>query len=208
MAKKDRKVDSTVVADPANDLLLPVNGQTLDEYRETVERLADARSPIIFQNDSPDHAAAVIETIIRHSKKEVFVYDKDLSSLGERSSTFYGTLIEHVLLSGRIFRLVIEPDADGLSAGAGILSRLALLAPGAMDVRVQSDEFRNEIGRLCKRLKIDDTVHYAVGDSRMFRLEFPSGARKAYCGFNFPSMALELRTPFEKAFDTCKPYFV
>ena len=181
----------------------------LQTYKEAVNELARLRSSLIFQNDNINHASIVIEAIIENSEKEVLIYDDKLNGdISDKSSSFLETVNEFVVAHHGSVKIVVEDTNGGNESNIEtVLRNLVKVHPGKVDVRKQSAEFRNEIGRVCQRLQIQTKVHYTVGDSRMFRLEFPAGPRKALCSFNSSAVAGQLRKPFDVAFGTCEKYF-
>jgi hypothetical protein len=87
----------------------------LHEYRLTVERLAEAKSPESFSNGMPEHAAIIIETFLKFAKKRVVIFCKQLSSnvFGIPSIT---ARLESALLKGIRVDIIVQekPESDDL----------------------------------------------------------------------------------------------
>lgn len=71
------RVGVTAPPDPA---AITLDAQELQEYRSTVERLAETRSDAVFTNGRPEHAAIIFEAFLKHAKKRVVMFCKNLSN--------------------------------------------------------------------------------------------------------------------------------
>lgn len=179
----------------------------LDKYREAVRDLAASHSSFVFLNDNANHASIVIETIIEFAQKEVLIFDDVLDgTVSDRSPSFLNTL-RTAAKAGKTIHFVMERLLEGSSNIEDALRALVRRYPMTVSVRRASQDFVDEVKRVREDLDIEEKIHFAVGDGQSYRLEFPRGARKAFCSFNDPVMAGKLSDVFIHWFEDCPEYF-
>ena len=179
----------------------------LSAYSKAVNELARAGSTLVFMNDSEDHAAIVIEAMIKHASKEILMYDGQLKGdVSGRSDTFLETIQEFVTTRKGTLRMVMDDDEFTGSPVESVLLGLRAAHPERVDIRRASEKFIAEVDALRDEFRFNSPIHFTVGDARMFRIELPKGKRKGYCCFTNPIVSRELNKAFQRAFVTCKSF--
>jgi hypothetical protein len=87
----------------------------LIEYRAAVERLAERRSPELFNNGKPEHAAIIFETFLKFAKKRVAIFCQSLRADVFGTPSFI-TSLEAAALKGVKVDIIVqdEPQATEL----------------------------------------------------------------------------------------------
>lgn len=184
-------------------------GKSLTKYEEAVETLAQGKSKYIFQNDNIAHAAIVIKKILEYSKKDIAIFDDDLSGdVSGKSANFLDVLRDSVIKDGKNLHIAVKKKVDEPESNiARTLRELAKLYPDKVKVKVASPEFLKAVDEVVREIKINEYINFAVGDNNSFRLEFPAGKRKAFCSFNNDEFSPKLLGIFKAKFDKCEDYF-
>lgn len=87
----------------------------LDIYRAAVERLAESRSPEVFRNGQPEHAAIIFETFLKFAKTRVVIFcEKLCKEVFARDSI--STAIEAAIRKGVQVDIIAQeqPESDEL----------------------------------------------------------------------------------------------
>ncbi len=198
-----------------------MNIDNINRYKNVVERLAESKSNFIFPNSSHQHAAIVLENMIRYCDDEFRIFDIDLSGDITRYAPDFIQTIEDGARKKKIFKFVIVDNSHRDTDICAKLATLSELFPDRVFVRLASEDFKKRMESVPKDVKLDEIsiirldattqprqVNFAVGDKRSFRLEFlNNNERKAFCSFNnefFPQLLVKA---FDDGFKSCTPFF-
>ncbi len=183
---------------------------SMDLYKNAVEALCLANSDFEFKNSSPEHAAIVITTMIKFAKKEVLIYDQDLSGdIALRSQDFFYAVKDFVQDGTKILKIVIDRVDDEEGITKNFFSTLKQLYPKNVIIKKSNDNFVNSINKINNN---NISINFAVADSKAYRIEESDNLkdyanRKAFCCFNEPKLSIALKRAFEEQFDECPSAF-
>ncbi|MBX2978553.1 MAG: hypothetical protein KF905_04590 [Flavobacteriales bacterium] len=173
------------------------------EYKAALSLLAEKNSDFIFHNKNEDHAALVIEQIVRTAKDEIRIFEELLcGDLMDKNDDLLRALKDK-LSSGKRVRIVIKNGhINSSSSGVNELKKIAEKYTSLLEVKRASNDFIDSIKKINGGL-----VYVAVGDESSFRLEDASKPREAICSFNYPSVATVIKKYFDEKYGTCSSYF-
>ena len=173
---------------------------TLEEYKETVRKLAELKSPTVFHNPTDSHASFVLTQIMESSKKVVRVYDNILGDLTDSDPEFLSAIrnsIERKIKVKYVYDEVKKESAlykmlDDFRANSEFCD--------CVDLRVSSDSFNQSISHV-----YGENLRFTLGDKRMYRIQpQPAGnvpVRKGICSFNGVDMVENLALCFDNHFE-------
>lgn len=160
---------------------------SLDAYKASIEKMASLKSETVFSNEGPVHASIVLGNIFMHSNEEVYMFAGNFN--GEVSNQdYYLKSLKNFLSKKNVkINLVLESEPDFLNSKAiGTLLEKKKEDEGKVQVKVLNNNIIN---------KID--FHFALGDSRMFRIETDVKTYKAICSFNDTQTVEKLKNYFD-----------
>ncbi len=178
----------------------------LKNYSDAINELAISKSGSTFPNNDIKHASIVIATILKHSHKEVVIYEDDLSGnvLDNTQVHCLEDSINDFVIRGGVLNIVVNK-------GNGRLSELG------KKLCFYDEKFRNNV---CVKLATEqfkkavqfrgEKAFFCVGDKRMYRVEKsdgPNWAGAAECSFDGKVVSRELYENFMKEFDKCDAFF-
>lgn len=166
--------------------------EAMDEYREKVERLAREHSGEPVYNSSIEHAAIIIEKLIKHAKSDVCIVTQRLNGhvFGRRevvdeSAAFLSD-------ASHKFRILMEDDRSSLSEGHPLIQEG--LQHSGFEIRRIDPEVTN---------KID--FHFTLADSDSYRFEPDKNKWEAVGVFGDDKGAKRLRQIFDKIWELALP---
>jgi phosphatidylserine/phosphatidylglycerophosphate/cardiolipin synthase-like enzyme len=172
-----------VVANRGDSVPLPIPMNELIEYRAAIERLAERRSPELFNNGKPEHAAIIFETFLKFAKKRVAIFCEKLSAQVFGSPGFLMAL-EAAALKGVKVDIIVqgEPEAKNLVA--------------AIDAW---RERLNNITLLRAKGPVSDLPsNFATMDGEAYRFEPNRNVTTAHASMFNPRLAAQLEDTFFK----------
>lgn len=149
----------------------------MDEYRQNVRALFDAKSPDIANNSSYRHAAILIEEMVLHSKKTFVAF------AGRMNPEVWNAKVMSALVaaSGRgvDIKLLVETECDPIINGSmpECLRKFVRRLP--QDVRERFENIHNS--------------HCASGDGESFRMEINPAQKSAVFAANNPELASKVK---------------
>lgn len=177
--------------------------KTIEDYKNSVQKLAELKSSHVFQNSNLNHAAIVIATMLEHSFKEFIIYDDNLSGdIADKNEQVYANLGKFIERGGRL-RVVVDSVQDKSNRVYKLLEEMHGLYPTRVDLKYASKEFVEAVKNLRINNQSDREINFACGDETSFRLETLRGKREAYCSFNKPEVAKVLGNVFNKYIENC-----
>ncbi len=201
------------------------NLEALKAYETYIQILAKYRSEIEIENFDSPHASIVIKNIADISKREVLIYDNDLS--GDLSGNNYEAenfpneydkffkekkkeLLESFhnhLEKGQVLKIVVRDGSEKDSEVYKKLNKAVKRYPVNLSVLEASPEFTKAV--INARSK---DINFVVGDSMSYRIEpktadLDNVSRKAVVCFYGPKLAKVFREVFEANLSSCKPVF-
>ncbi len=175
----------------------------LQAYRNSVDVLARLNSDFVFHNNTAEHAAIVMEAIIRHAKERVRIFENELcGDLLDNNELLLDSIEEKVQHRKRV-EIVLQKNlgSHGTNKRATRLLNIAADNPDYLVVRTASPAFVKSI------TEINGTLSFvSVGDRSSFRLENAAIPRKALCAFRGPKVARLIAEKFDAQFSSCQAY--
>jgi hypothetical protein len=175
----------------------------LKAYRDSVGVLARLNSDFVFHNNTAEHAAIVMEAIIRHAKERVRIFEDELcGDLLDKNELLLDSIEEKV---GRRMRvdIVLQKNLGNRGKNERVTRLLSIADanPDYLVVRTASPAFVKSITEINGSLSF-----VSVGDKSSFRLENAAVPRKALCSFKGPVVAGLIAKKFDAQFSSCPAY--
>jgi hypothetical protein len=173
------------------------------EYKIAVEDFAKRKEDFFFKNSSPQHAAVVLVALFKYTKNKIKIYDNDLSGDIVKHDPESLSVIQKFIENGNSLQVVVNSDDHKNSDLYKLIKTLSEKHKKVV-VKLASEEFKKTVSA-----SLNSLCHFAVGDSRSFRLELHKYSvtqinRAAICSFNTPGVASKLEKMFEQNFVNCK----
>lgn len=181
--------------------------EELKKYIVIAEKLAIAKSDLVFKNSSHDHAAVVLTLMMKYSKEEFCIYDNDLSGdIADQYEGFYEELDKHILNNKKI-NIVIDNHNQEKTEIYLKLNTLKASYPDLVNVRRSDDNFKSAVKSI-----FNIPLNFSFSDTNAYRIEEISEGidvdnRKAFCCFNKPEVSNRLKSIFDNHFKNLKPVF-
>lgn len=178
---------------------------TNSEYRTFVKERADSESNRTFYNDGAEDAVVVLSNIFSHSKKEVYLFSGSLDATITAHNDFISSLKSFFSNDG-VLKVIISDESinsvDDLPEPISTVLKTYLIAfPNQIQVK-KSNATVNFKGK---------DVHFAVGDSKMYRIEYDTKKFAAECCFNDTNTSSKLINTYNAIFSdnrsTTLPFF-
>lgn len=152
-------------------------------YRDAVKYYASTKDKQVFDNKGSEHAANVIENIIKYSNECVYIY----SGFLDKEVADEKNLIKEVTLAiknNKKIYLFLErlPEDNEESIFYKKLNE-ASHNNNNVTIKIATEDFENE---LSQTFKSATPLHFAVNDNNAFRVEIDKELFKAKCSFNYP----------------------
>jgi hypothetical protein len=179
---------------------ITTNERSMDihQYREKVEELAKTDSPIVFYNSSADHAAVVMQTIVKNAQKNIDILAGDLSSLNCQSENFIIPIVNFILSGGKIRILLDEVKGNDLPKNELFD---ALKAFQDLEDYKEKVQIRKSLTSITiKGSDSSEKIHFTVSDSKAYRIENDTVNFTAKCCFNDPLQSQKLINTFDLVF--------
>ena len=179
---------------------MPFPEVTVDQYIETIGRLAKSKSDLEFPSYKPEHAAIILTNIISSAENSVCIYDDELDGdLADAYPEFYNAT-DRFLENKKSMRIVVR---NGRKLDTRIYHYLKNKSThySNLEVRTVSSQFMNSI-----KAEFQHDMNFAVGDRRSYRMETTQmvrGYREAFNSFNDIETAGKLTDIFDKNFNSC-----
>jgi len=170
----------------------------MNSYRNAVKLLSENSVKNEFSNKGPEHAAIVLEYMLKETKNEIRFFSGSFDKTVTTNTSFIKEL-DKFLSSGRKFYLFLEslpPIAEQSPALAKVIA-YSKKSPNNIIYKIIPDEFVSE---LKLRFQSGNVYHYAVSDDSSYRIEIDKNNFKAICNFNDSDIALKLKEIFDNHF--------
>ena len=160
----------------------------MDDYKNSIEFFAKNSESFEFENKGREHAAIVLQNMLKYSKTEFLIFSGCLDGDVADNVEFLFEL-EKYLESGKTFKLLLESDINSNKSEALKLVEKHSADSDNVKIKIASTSFLGEI----KSLFEGEILHFSVADSKAFRLETDRKDFKAIGNFNdsIPSEALK-----------------
>ena len=178
----------------------------LNEYHKAIINLAATGSAAVFDNKGVDHAALVMSTIFDNSKSHVRIYANNMKGDISNKDAYRNSVLKF-LESGKKLQIILDDATHINISEGGAMNTLSMLLKNFrqysnFQVHIASEDFKKELTSKAKDKRL---YHFAIGDSKMFRLELDASTHEAMCSFNSPKTAEVLEGVFENHFYSCNP---
>jgi hypothetical protein len=179
--------------------------KNLENYKKSVEILALTESNLVFKNSNQYHANIVLTNIFKNSKKIIRIYDDNLSGdIADLDNQFMTELVEFTKNKDTVLKICIKEHCQINTFQTQIVN-LSKSNPNKVYIKIASQEFRDSIAN-----NFDSDLNFAIGDEKMFRLEYgdtEAKERKAFCSFNNEEYPIKLSRVFNNYFESLNPLF-
>ncbi len=147
------------------------------QVEEAMSRALATGKPEVFENEGPEHARIVLDTMLEHAKSSL---DVVASSMDKRvwSQVQLQRLVERI--SNGHIRVMLPKFSDRVPENSALYG---LVPHPQIEVR---------------RLPLDMDAHFAVVDQSHVRFEFDCATRTASVSFGNPDSGLTLTNVFER----------
>lgn len=181
--------------------LLEIAKDTLmiDEYKKSVERLAQKRMNIEFDNEGYQHAAIVLESLFENAEKNVKMFSGTLNGDVASEIGFLKAFNKHIE-SRKELKIIVEEIPDKGHQSKALKRVLELQNNPSYNVKLKVAD-ANFIALLKRKFQSGNPYHFAVSDSRAYRVELDAKAYKAICNFNDERIAPKLEEVFDSYFN-------
>lgn len=150
--------------------------EKLEKYKESIEFLASENIDYPIPNHNEDHAAIIIESIIKHSKNRINIYCKNLNGLIMSKNKLFESL-KNFLREGGEVRIVSDDPSDCHKAFKDLND-----LNDNLKISKSSEAFKDLV-----KNKIENVEYFFLGDTRMSRLEYNNTNHAAICNFGSSS---------------------
>ncbi len=160
----------------------------MQSYIRKINFLAKDSNALEFDTNSPYHAAFILQSMLRYSQTELFIFSDILSSTAFQTAEFL-TELEKYLKSGKYFYLVTnkEPLSFRKSKALALVEKYANSKGGNVFIGKASttvlDTIKNTLGEI---------LRFAVSDKKAYLLEINKEDFLATTDFNNPFVASTL----------------
>lgn len=156
----------------------------LTNFEALVLSYAKAKAALRFSNSGPEHAAVVIEALLKNAQKSISLYSGNFNEkfyLESGVASAFNASIQR--LSGKC-QILVDDDSDLTSNKAA----LALVSTAGSKI-----EFYKRTPKSPDRIN----NHFMVVDNQAYRFETDDVEKKATCNFYEPEIAIGLTQRFE-----------
>ena len=173
----------------------------IEEYIQSIDRLAKERSDFTFRNSSPDKAAIVCAKIVEYAKETVYIYDESIDGEIADQHEMFGHVLSDFIRQGKMLKMVLRELKPSEAVFYANLAQLSELYPEQVQVKLANSDFRNNVKDVASK-----DVNFIVNDNGSYRLENGNqigNIREAICSFNNTDVTSKLIEIFNYHFDNC-----
>ncbi|HKR06839.1 MAG TPA: hypothetical protein VJY62_19545 [Bacteroidia bacterium] len=182
------------------------------EFLEKCENWANSNSTEIYSNDGAPQANAVMSTIFKKSQEQIRIFannvDGTISQCCECDDTFMKSLGEFISRPNTNLKVVIQTKPDHPAKFFNFLVHKSKEENSRVELKIASSAFLNNI--LSKRppgeksVRGNEYIHFATGDSHMFRIEYDSVLHNAKFSFKNETFTKLLIDDFDSFLSSCE----
>jgi hypothetical protein len=167
-----------------------------DSYKEAVQYFSKNKVNSDFTNKGKVHAAIVLQNMLETTEKELRMFSGSFSSKVTSDTSFLKSLTRYIE-SGKKFELLLEDIPDFPSPALEKIIDASKNPVLNVEYKIATQDFINELENVFTDGK---KHHFAVSDSRAYRLEFDPDEFTALVNFNEPETASILDVVFTRFF--------
>lgn len=160
-------------------------------YAQKIFGLAKERKNELFYNSSMEHAIIVHQAIAQNAENYIYIYSSSMCTEVSNNPQYCDCIDKFLETDSNRKIKVVLTDYDSQFPEKPIAMVFAKHAD-QVEVR-QFGGFVDYKG---------NHVHFTVSDDRAFRLETDIDKQMAFGNFNSPDQAIDLRSVFEKVFES------
>ncbi len=171
----------------------------MDNYKKAIEQLAKNSTNIEFDNEGKEHAAIVLSSMIKNAKKDVKLYSGQLNSEVANNALFLNAFNKFIEAKFTI-QVILEEIPNNTDGQSKALKRVVDLANNPVynvSYKIADKSFRDNLSKLFHENK---PYHFAVSDSKAYRIETDPKNYKAICNFNDTKITKKLENVFDAFF--------
>jgi len=170
----------------------------MDSYRNAVKFLSENSIENEFSNKGPEHAAIVLEHMLKTAKNEIRFFSGSFNQDVTKDTDFMREL-DKFLSSGKKFYLFLEnlPLQEERSSALSKVIEYSKKYPNNIIYKEIPKDFTTE---LQSRFQSGNVYHFTVSDDTSYRVEIDKSNYKAICNFNDSNIALKLKKIFDHYF--------
>jgi hypothetical protein len=165
----------------------------LEEYKKSIESLANNRDSMIFMNSGNEHAAIVMGNIFKHSKQDIRIFAGNLNGAVSGDDYYQEHLSNFLDSGGKLKILLQEFDKNNPPEIFNLFSSVDFFYPENVEIKLSNTTLVSE--------DTETKVHFTVGDSSMYRIENDVEKYLAKGSFNNPDKANYLIEIFDEIFE-------
>jgi len=163
----------------------------MKDYEKSIKFLAANSEDFEFTNKGAEHASIVLVNMLNQTEDEFLMFSGTFNSDVADQDAFLFAL-ERYLESGKKFKLLLEEEIKKESKAFKLFKKYAK-KDGIVEFKQASQDFINEV----KDIFEGNILHFAVSDSKRYRLETDKENFKAIGNFNDPQLAQSFKDLFE-----------
>lgn len=170
----------------------------MEDYKKAVQYMASEQVDTEFGNKGNQHAAIVLSNMLKYSKESFKIFSGSFNKDVTNDQEFIGEL-QSFLESGKTFQLYLEkyPQDNEIIGALKLVFDAQTKNPEAVQVKEATQTFKDDLSRIFREGK---PYHFAIADSKAFRIEIDAKEYKATCNFNDPRTAEKLTNIFNDHF--------
>lgn len=168
----------------------------MKSYKESVEFLAKNKIDNEFGNLGPEHAAVVLSNMLKTTEEELLVFSGDFNGDVTNDKDFMRELDKYLRSPNKRFHLLLEHLPNDKSKALQ-----KVINASDLNGQVQFKKAPPDFIEGLKEVFVDgQPYHFAVSDSRAYRIETDKDEYQAFCNFNDKDIASTLKAVFETHF--------
>ncbi|MBO0949208.1 hypothetical protein [Fibrella forsythiae] len=167
---------------------------SIDNYKIVLEKISKNSLSIPIQNNEKKHAAILMRYIFNETKEELGLYVNRFSGVYSSHPEYLENLKN--CLDRKITVNLLLDSEPNLDSEAYNLIANYIQDSGRGKIGIATDNSRSKIGILFKESK---PLHFAVSDSKRYRIEIDPVSKAAYAHFNDNEMAENLKECLNEA---------
>ncbi len=175
----------------------------LEEYRTYLNKLVEAKSPLLFSNGGKDYASILMSILLKHTKKSIHMFCEGFKPDLIKSPEYWNALKKYLNQKGKELHVIVNSEDYVTEEPLKALfeEQKKREFDGTIQVRLISEKGRNMI----KDQFNDALNNFAVFDDDMYRLEYDPQNYMAVGSFNQPNDVCLLQTLFKNVFEISNP---
>lgn len=173
---------------------------TIKDYEIFISNLAAGGEDKVFLNSSAVHAAIVMKTLFKHSKKDVMVYAYNLNGEVSKDKAYQNEVRSFLERGGNLSVLVEDANSCVEGEMFQIINHYRFFHPDRVKVRASKVSIVDSITD--NNLSKETQIHFTISDDKGYRKEVDINNFLAQGNFNDPIEVQKLSSIFNTIFSS------